>query len=60
MMHTSQVIRFMLLEQTYALSPKWLDATGNIAVDQVATASYNNIVSMLGLKIKSLKRSITG
>jgi hypothetical protein len=46
-MHNSQVIRFMLMEQTYAFSGKWLDATGNNAVDDVALESWHNIINML-------------
>jgi hypothetical protein len=46
-MVSSQKIRFMLMEGSYALSPKWLDATGNNAVDNVATESFDNIITML-------------
>jgi hypothetical protein len=46
-MISCQKIRFMLLEGTYALSPKWLDATGNNGVDNVAAESYDNILTML-------------
>jgi hypothetical protein len=43
-----------LLEQTYALSPKWLDATGNNAIDQVAYGSYMNILSRLRWGLRSV------
>jgi hypothetical protein len=51
-MISSQKIRFMLLEQTYSLSPKWLDASGNNGIDNVAAESYDNIINRLrhGLK----------
>jgi hypothetical protein len=54
MMHDSQIVRFMLLEQTYAFSAKWLDATGNNAVDQVASASYARILNMLRWEIRTV------
>lgn len=41
------MIRFMLMEQTYVLSGKWLDATGGNAMDNVAAESYRHIISML-------------
>jgi hypothetical protein len=44
----------MLLEQTYAFSAKWLDATGNNAVDQVASASYARILNMLRWGIRTV------
>jgi hypothetical protein len=57
MMHVSQVVRFMLMEETYALSGRWLDATGNRGIDDVACASYDNILNMLhwGLKRVEVK-----
>lgn len=47
MMHFCQVVRLMLLEQTYVLFGKWLDANGNNAVDEIAARSYENILNML-------------
>jgi ribosomal protein S24E len=53
-MTTSQMVRFMLMEQTYTLSGKWLDAAGNNAVDNCATESYNNIINMLRWGMKTV------
>lgn len=36
MMHVVQIVRCMLMDGKYAFHPKWLDATGNNAVDHVA------------------------
>ena len=47
MVLNAQRVRFMLLEAKYALSPKWLDATGNNGVDTVACDRFDRIVAML-------------
>ena len=52
MMHVVHIVRFMLIEAKYAYHPKWLDATGNSAVDQRACEAYRRILQMLRLRMQ--------
>jgi hypothetical protein len=53
-MHNSHIVRFMLMEQTYAFSGKWLDATSGNGVDDIALESYDNFLHMLRYGLRTV------